>query len=299
LVTAFANSFAVALLGRFILGVGGAFLVVGTSTVIPQWFRREDLGKAMGIFSANMPVAIITAFPTAALLGQKFGWRYPFYVGAAISILCFLFFAATMREGPLKGEPRPVGLGEISQAVRNAEVWKASFVWMLFNASIIAFLSWAPTLFQKFRGLEPFYASLLAILVMVTAAISVPVFGRASDKLGRRKPFVLAGSFFMALILISTAYATGLVLIFSVGILGVAAAMVPPLTMAIVAQNLHPRLSSIGFGVLMLCQSIGITISTPLAGYLLQTTQSLPITSLGTALFALLAAVIASTLKTR
>lgn len=298
-VTALANSFAAALLGRFILGIGAAFIIVGTPTVIPQWFRHEDFGKAMGVFGTNMPVATITAFPAATILAQNFGWRSPFYVGTAISLFCALLFAITMKEGPLKGEPEPLRTREVKQAIRTAAVWKVSLVWMFFNTTIIAFLSWAPTLFHEFKGLEPFYASLLSSFIMISAVLFVPVFGWASDKSGRRKPFVLAGSVLMALTVISTAYVAGLALLLSVGILGVSAAMVPPLTMAIVAGSLSPRLSVIGFSILALCQNIGITLSVPIAGYLLQTTQSLPITLLGISLFALTGALIALTIKTK
>jgi 2-(3-amino-3-carboxypropyl)histidine synthase len=48
--------------------------------------------------------------------------------------------------------------------------------------------------------------------------------------------------------------------------------------MAIIAQNLPPRLSSTGFGIITLCQNIGIALSGPIGGFLLQTTQSLPLT---------------------
>jgi MFS family permease len=81
LTTALANDFLTALLGRFILGVGGTFLIVGSPTIIPQWFSHRELGKAMGIYGTNMPLAIIIAFPTATVLSQNFGWRCPFYVG--------------------------------------------------------------------------------------------------------------------------------------------------------------------------------------------------------------------------
>lgn len=81
LTTALANDFLTALLGRFLLGVGGTFLIVGSPTIIPQWFSHRELGKAMGIYGTNMPLAIIIAFPTATVLSQNFGWRCPFYVG--------------------------------------------------------------------------------------------------------------------------------------------------------------------------------------------------------------------------
>lgn len=299
LITALANTFVIALLGRFVLGVGGAFIIVGVPTVISQWFSHRDLGKAMGIYNTNMPVAIITAFPTATILMQNFDWHYPFYIGTAVALVTAILFAIIMKEGPLKGESKQIGAKEIKLAVKNAEVWKAILIWMFFNTAAIAFLSWAPTLFQDFKGLEPFQASLLATAIMYVVVVLGPFFGWFADKSGRRKPFLFAGSILMALALNATAYTFALTLLLSVLLFGIASSMLSPVTMIIPAESLPPNLTGTGFSIMILCQNIGITLSAPLAGYLLQTTQSLSSTLLGISLFAFAGAITALTLKTK
>lgn len=299
LATALANTFATALLGRFILGVGGAFIIVGMPTVLPQWFSHSELSKAMGIYAANMPIATIAAFPIATVLAQNFDWHYPFYVGTVAALAAAIIFAVIVKEGPLKGEHKLVKGGEVKHAVKNVEVWKVSLIWMLFNTTAIAFLSWAQTLFQDFKGLEPFYASLLASVLMYSAVVFVPLFGWASGKYERRKPFMVAGSILMALALIATAYAFDFALFGSAIVLGIGAAMVPPMVMTITAESLPPNLSGTGFSIVTLCQNIGTAVSAPFAGYLIQTTQSLPLTFLGISSFAFSSAIIALTLKTK
>jgi len=297
--TALAGTFLTALAGRFILGVGGAFIIVGMPTVIPQWFSHKDLGKAMGIYGTNMPVATITAFPTATILEQNFGWHYPFYVGTAVAIVAAIIFWVAVREGPFKGERKTSGPEEVKLAVKNAEVWKASLVWMFFNTTAIAFLSWAPTLFQTYKDLDQLSASLLTSVLMYAAVMCVPLFGWASDKSDRRKPFLVFGSLLLGFALIATAYAFDLALGFSVIVLGIAAAMVPPIVMTIPASSLPPNLAGTAFSIVTLCQNIGITFSAPLAGYLIQTTQSISLTFFGISLSAFAGAITALTLKTK
>jgi MFS family permease len=299
LTTALADTFLVALLGRFILGLGGAFLIVGAPTVIPQWFSHKEMGKVMGIYGINMPVATIIAFPTAAVLAQNFGWRYPFYVGTVASLVCALVFVVTIKEGPLKGEARSFGIREVRNAAKSVEVWKASLVWLFFEVTAVGYSTWAPDLFQTYKGYELIYASILAIVLMIFALFFVPLFGWASDRLGRRKPFIVIGSVCMALSLIAISYASGLPLLAFVGALGISASMVPDLVMAIVAENLPPTLSGIGFSVITMCQNVGITLSAPLTGYLLQSTQSLQLTFFGISLFSFAGAVTALTMKTK
>lgn len=46
--SALANSFIALLVGRILLGLGGAFIVTTMPTIISQWFSRDEIGKAMG-----------------------------------------------------------------------------------------------------------------------------------------------------------------------------------------------------------------------------------------------------------
>ena len=299
LTTALANIFSIALLGRFILGVGGAFIVIGTPAMIPQWFSRKDLGKAMGVYGTNMPFATIMAFPTATVIAENFGWRFPFFLGTMIALAAALIFIVAIKEGSLKNEPARVQAAQVKQALKSVEIWKVSLVWMFFNITTLAFLSWAPTLFQDFKDLTPVNASLLASVLMYAALAFVPVFGWVSDKVGRRKPFIVFGSVLLALTLVISAYVFDLSLVFSVIVLGVAAAMIPPAVMTIPPQNLPSNLVGTGFSIVALCQNIGVALSAPLAGYLIQTTHSLSLTFIGVSMFAFASAITALTLKTK
>jgi len=296
--TVVANSFLTALLGRFVLGVGGAFIVTEIPTVIPQWFSKGDFGKAMGIYATNMPVATITAFLTAGAL-RVYGWRYSFYLGTAVAAASVVVFALIIKEGPIKRAKEFGQRPNVRAALTNLEIWKVGFVWGFFNTTAIAFLTWAPTLFERFRKFDPVYASLLASVLMIAAIPFVPVYGWASDKIGRRKPFMIGGSLLMALALMASGFALGFSLILSVTILGIAASMVPPLVMTMPPEILNPGSVGIGFGLLTVCQNIGIVLGPPLAGYLLASTDSMELTFIGTAVFAILGSFVAYTLKTR
>jgi len=299
LVTALAGTFAVTLIGRLVLGVGGAFIIVGTPTLISQWFSRRDLGKAMGIYGTNMPVAIIAAFPAATILAQSSDWRFPFYVGAVVAILAVVVFIFIVREGPFSSGHKPIQRDVIQHAVNKIEVWKAGLVWFCFNVTTIAFLSWAPALFQDFKALDAFSSSVLASVLMYAAVGLVPIFGWASDKSERRKPFLVCGGILMALSLVASAFTFGYILVLSVIVLGVSAAMTPPIVMTVTAENLPPNLAGTGFSILTICQNLGIVLSAPLTGYLIQSTGSVVFTFFGVSLFAFAGAVAALTLRTR
>jgi len=300
LITSLADSFSLALLGRFVLGIGGAFIVVGTPALISQWFDRRDMGKAMGFFAANMPVATVLAFPVSTVLAQSYNdWHYPFYVGTLLAVIIAFVFALVAREGPLRAKRTQAGVTGIKSALGNSEVWKAGLVWMFFNGAAIAYLSWAKVLFESYKGLPSLEASIFASVLMYAAVFFVPIFGWASDKTARRKLFLVGGSTAMAVVLVLTSYASGVTLLASVIVLGITAAIVPPVVMTIPSQNLPPDLSGTGFGIVTLCQNVGIAFAAPYAGYLIQATEDITATFFGISLLSLAAAAIALTMKTK
>ena len=100
LLTITANSFDMILAGRLILGIGGTAIITASSVAIVQWFPREELGKAMGIFGINMPFATAIAFPSSSVLMLTYGWRTPFYIGLIIGLAAIAVYGLLIREGP-------------------------------------------------------------------------------------------------------------------------------------------------------------------------------------------------------
>ena len=298
LIIAVSSSFPGALLGRFIIGLGGGLLSVGAPSIVPQWFEHKEMGRAMSVFAVGMPAGTVAAFFTAPILAQSFGWQSLFYVGALVSALSAIFFWVIVRDGPLKGDST-AKVSDVWQTLTNREVWKASIIWMFFNMAAIGFLTWAPDLFVTFKGLSLVNASIFSSLIMISILFFTPIFGYASDRSGKRKLFIIVSLVLMALSLYVISYLNGASLAVSIIILGAAASSVPPLVMAITAQTLPPRLASMSFSTVTLWQNIGIALIAPILGYLIGTTHSLSLTFLGLSIFAVIGAIVAFTLRSR
>jgi MFS family permease len=296
LIAAVANSFILALIGRLILGIGGAFVIVSTPAIIAQWFEREKLGRAMGIFSINMPLATVIALPTSDALRLAYGWHFPFYISLCVAVAAAVFFAILIRTGPFaKHEAKT----SVRGAIFNFEIWKVGLVWLFFNAAALSFVTWGPTLFKSFRGMNDIYASFLASVLMLMAIFSVPVFGYLLDRTHRRKRFAVLGSVLMAVALVAAAFSSDLALVASIVVLGIAAGMVPPIASVLPPEILGPVLAGVGFGITGICLNVGAAVGQPLIGYFLDVTGSYAASLLGIAVFSVLGAVVAFTLRTR
>ena len=294
LVTAFANSFVVLLFGRLVLGIGGAFVMTSTPAIVAQWFTKKELGKAMGIFGVNMPLAAVIAFPVAGALLLAFDWRFPFYVGLVLGIAAAIVYLVLVKEGPNAGHGVKDGVRE---AFGNVEIWKIGIMWLFFNAAALSFSTWADVLFETFRGIPKLDAVLLASLFMWCTMVFVPLYGYLSDRVHRRKPFVLLGFVLMTLAFVLVGFTSDLALVASVLFVGVATSMIPAVQSALTAEVMRPSLATIGFGITGTCLNIGAALAQPLIGFVQDVTQAYTPCLLAIAALSAVGIVVATTLK--
>jgi predicted MFS family arabinose efflux permease len=285
LLTATANSFTALLIARLILGIGGSLILIVTPAIVPQWFSREELGRAMGIFTISMPLATIIAFPTAGTLAVIYGWRSAFYVSLAINVIATTIYVIIVRDGPMS--TRGGGFSGLS-AFKNVEVWKVGIIWLLFNGAILSFNTWAPTLLTTYKGFTSVEASFYASLLSWISLFAVPIYGTLSDRLGKRKMFIVAGAALLCLTEVAAAYSSGLVLIAGIVAIGLVSAMMPGTIQTLPSEILGPSLSGVGFAVLSICGNIGIAATQPLAGVIIDSTGSYSLSILSMAIFAAL-----------
>ena len=298
LITAFSLTFPQMLIGRLIIGIGGCFLTIGAAVVIPQWFAPKDIGKAMGVYVAGVPIAVVAAFFATPILAQNYGWQIPFYITSIASVISAILFLALVKDGPYR-IAASVGPLEVKQALSSRELWKMGIIWMLFNMSAIGFLTWAPVMFVTFKSFDIIYASILSSSIMIVALFMAPLYGWASDKIDRRKPFIIIGALITGALNFSVGYLIGIPLLMAIVLSGFSGAAVPGLIMAIAARTLPQKQAGISFGVMTMWQNIGITITAPLIGYILQTSRSMILTFAGISIISVFLAAIALTTKSK
>ena len=283
--TATSSSFTALLIARLILGIGGSLILIVTPAIVPQWFSREELGRAMGIFTISMPIATIVAFPTAGTLAVTYGWRSAFYVSLAIGVVATIVYVLIVRDGPMA--TRGGGLNGLS-AFKNAEVWKVGIIWLFFNGAILSFNTWAPTLLTTYKGFTPVEASFYASLLSWISLFAVPIYGTLSDRIGKRKVFIVAGAALLCFTEVAAAYSSGIILIAGIVAIGLVSAMMPGNIQTLPSEILGPSRAGVGFAVLGICGNIGIAATQPLAGVILDSTGSYSLSILSMALFAAL-----------
>ncbi|MGF1547787.1 MAG: MFS transporter [Thiotrichales bacterium] len=202
-----AETFTLAALGRFLVGLGVSVVFVGLMRSNTQWFseRRYGLISGLTLLLGNIG-SILAAGPLAMLLGAV-SWRSVFVGIGAFSLVLAVVSALFVRNRPEDtGLPSVRELeGKISHPARHQHwlrdlrdvfatpaVWPSFFVMFGVTGSLFAFAGlWGVPLMRDVFGLDRTGASLYTTTALVGFAIGCFAMGWFSDHLGRRKPVIV------------------------------------------------------------------------------------------------------------
>lgn len=107
LFTGFARNFPQLFISRAVLGIGEAGYYPAGTSMLSDYFPKEQRGRTMSIWGAGSTFGIAVGFAGGGYIADKFGWRSAFFFAAVPGIL-FALLAFGLRE-PLRGSAERVG----------------------------------------------------------------------------------------------------------------------------------------------------------------------------------------------
>lgn len=133
LIFGFAPTLIIAEIGRFVMGIGGSFAVVGCLKLASIWFPVNRFALLTGVMVAvGMMGGVFGQAPVAKLV-MSVGWRQTAYLGALIGAILSIIIWFVVADHPLKIKIRPNNLpssGLFSDEVK---------IWFKFIAIVVAF----------------------------------------------------------------------------------------------------------------------------------------------------------------
>ena len=196
LVFAGADSLWMAYFGRFLIGLGCACSFVAALSVAALWFPGRfallgGLAQMLGVLGG-----VLGQGPFGYAV-EQIGWRETnlwVAVGGAVLTVCLFL---TVRDRPRSGaEPARPLLDGLKHALSNPQTWLAATFGVGMTGSMLAFGGlWGVPFFMEARGLGKPEAAALASVMFFGWGAGAPLSGWLSDKLGKRRPFMLLGGF--------------------------------------------------------------------------------------------------------
>jgi len=210
---AFSGSFTSALLGRILIGVGMAPVLMGSMKVFILRFPSEKFATLVGTILSVGTLGNIFAASPLAYLTSTIGWRVTFVLAGGITILLALLGLWVVEGekkkegyfGSLPSEPEIGILQSLRLVLGSLAFWQIGAIAFFRYGTFVGLQGlWLGPYLINIKGYSPVQTGNLIILMAIGVIVGGPISGRLSDRTFRsRKGVALGGLILYCLVLFS------------------------------------------------------------------------------------------------
>jgi MFS family permease len=192
---------ALANIGRFLQGAGGAFALIGAVYLITKNFPASVAASFIGVTQMfGMAGGSAGQFLVGPIIKNGISWdRFWIYAGCLGLVISGVLLILLPKETP---KPTTSGSGafatllrSLGRVFRNPQSILCGLIsGLLFIPTTILAMTWGVRFLQEARGREFEAAVTLAATIPLGWMIGCPLLGFISDRLGRRKPVIFGGT---------------------------------------------------------------------------------------------------------
>jgi cyanate permease len=274
----FASGFGSLLFAVSLFGIGGPMISIGGPKIIAIWFVGKKRGTAMSIFlTGNILGGLVSLLGTNSIIMPLTGncWRLTFVCYGLVPMITALIWRLFAVDSP----SAPVSADDDLKAVfisifRNTNVRLILVMGLCAFAIGHGFSSWLPKILES-SGLSPKMAGYAASVPLFFSIPSILIVPRMVPEAYRSR-FLGVASLITAFHLIIATYASGLIMLMALTILGLSSSCLMPVLMLILIDSTGIETTHLGAagGVFFCVAEIGGVIGPAIIGVLVDLTHS-------------------------
>ena len=193
--------------------------------MLAHWIHPKELATKMSVWNASHSVGAVLALGLcSALFALGFGWRWCFWVPAALAVAAAVFTFLCVKETPVEAGLPPLDVGKreegrgnrkegrgnreegrgngLTAAERRRLVFGNRVIWLVALANFFVyvvrfgFLDWGPTFLKQMKGIPVAKGGLMIIAFELAAVVGTICAGWVTDKVFKGRG-CRTGVFFM------------------------------------------------------------------------------------------------------
>jgi len=194
------GSFATVLIGRVLIGVGMASVLMGAMKVFVLRFSPRMFATLVGTIVAVGTLGNILAASPLAYFSSRIGWRFTFIIVSGVTaLLAFLSLWVLGGEGgsekkflPEPSAKQEIGpLQQMGMILGTLSFWQIGFLGLFRFGTFIGLQGlWLGPYLIQIKGYSPVQAGNMLILVAIGSIIGGPIAGRLSDQVFHSRKWV-------------------------------------------------------------------------------------------------------------
>ena len=252
------------MIGRFVLGVGSELFIVAGTTVVGRWFRGREISFALAVqlLIARLGSVVADRSPDFAR-GLFDSWQKPLLLAAALGgvwlVFALIYAALEVHAARRYGMAQVAStdklvLGDLFRFDR--AYWWVVGLCVAFYATIFPFRSFANVFLIDYHGVTNDVAGTLKSWLPTISMVGMPLFGLLADRIGKRALLMAVGSALLVPPFLLMAH-TQLPLGLSMGLLGLAFALVPAVLWPAVTYLVPDARLGSAYALMTFCQQVG------------------------------------------
>lgn len=188
----------VLLLGRVLMGLGMAPVLMGALKLFSVWFPPAQFGTIGGLIMAIGGLGALLASTPLAGLVALLGWRLTFCLFGALTLACTAVVLVVVRDRPgtegLPPSPAPQGKAGWAQVISLPTFWCMAPLALVGYASVVSLQGlWAGPYFMQALGYSRGQTGQILFALGLTGVLGTAVTGYLSDRVFRSRKWVVLG----------------------------------------------------------------------------------------------------------
>ena len=263
-------------IGRFLQGAGGVFALVGAAYIATKNFPASRAATLIGATQMfGMAGGSAGQFVVGPMIGGGLRWSTFWMgmgiVGLVISVLLF-FLLPAQQPSVRRDNWLPGAAAAFGTVFRNPQSILCGLIaGLLFLPTTIFDMIWGVRFLQEARGFDYASAVIRSATVPLGWVIGCPLLGLVSDRIGRRKPVIMAGALVLLACLAWILYGRADVLPpYVLGLVAGLASGTAMLPYTVIKEVNPPEVSGTATGVVNFLNFTSSALLAPVVGWMMR-----------------------------
>jgi MFS family permease len=209
------DSFTVLLISQIGIAIGQPFVLNGVTKLVVTWFPQKEEGTAVGLGSLALLVGMMVGLGATPALVQYMGFERMLLIYGVLGVLGILLFFSLVKPHPAT-PPREVevqqeitGWQGIKHILKIRDFVMLGFIALIGIGVFNGLATWLEKMLNELHQIPMTDAGIISAILILSGIIGCIVIPMVSDRIRKRKPFLLLASAIGAVCIVALMVAKG------------------------------------------------------------------------------------------
>lgn len=261
------QSFTILLISQIGIAIAQPFVLNGVTKLATTWFDTKEEGLAVGLGSFALFIGMLVALGLTPQLVQAAGFSGMLQIYGGLGLLGTLVFLILVKSSPptpariVNEDQSATGWNSIRQILKVRDMVILGFIALIGIGVFNGLATWLETILNELQGMSLSNAGTISAVLIVSAMAGCIVMPMLSDRIGRRKPFLIAatliGGLSIVLLIFSKSYTFNMINAVAIGFFFISAL---PIMLTMSVEITGPKFAGISVGYLQLLGNLAAVL---------------------------------------